>query len=586
MDKYKERFTFMMLKEMAAENGVTTDFITSAYYTAWNRLNIKVLNHEISEITRESIMEEVKKIEEERKKQELKNKLHSGEITKEEIKELEKVADDDDDEIFFELGKLYQNGIGVEKDYKMAVHYYVIIPFDSRFYADAKYNLGVLYEKEFGMQEHYIGQAIGAYYCSSMKGHHLALQKLKEIAYTGRNPYAQECLGKLYYNGEGVKQNYYFAKRYFEVAALQGKADSNEYLGIMYENGWGGEQNYQKAKDYYLQAIKQGKTSCLYRLANMYERGLGVRQSFYKALILYEKAFKNFSLISKIREIELLFYLGKVDIRDCYRDLFHLVYFYNSLFKNDPYLREIYDKINNDSELIVIDDINNLTLDYLNSLDENSLIFVKPNLVKTVLYLFNEFYTVKTMKNIIKEVESLIQNIDMNQLDDDRFMQAYIKLGLLISNDSYHIENISKGILQTYPYNLITLIKRKGVCQGYAKVLKMVLKKLGIECIIIHSNTHAYNMVKIYGKWYYCDLTWDSTLIKQGQINYCLKSKEDFINCDGDTCESHIVDIFSVKDEHESLESYPDVLNLFNKNLTKILFKESLRIVSTHSIKR
>lgn len=51
----------------------------------------------------------------------------------------------------------------------------------------------------------------------------------------------------------------------------------------------------------------------------------------------------------------------------------------------------------------------------------------------------------------------------------------------------------------------------KAVCQGYALAYKYLLNKAGIECHIVTSETlnHAWNIVKLNGKYYHVDVTWD-----------------------------------------------------------------------------
>ena len=58
------------------------------------------------------------------------------------------------------------------------------------------------------------------------------------------------------------------------------------------------------------------------------------------------------------------------------------------------------------------------------------------------------------------------------------------------------------------------LVTGTAVCQGYAEAFWYLTYKLGIECKIVASDTlnHAWNIVKINGKWYQLDLTWDDPI--------------------------------------------------------------------------
>ena len=56
------------------------------------------------------------------------------------------------------------------------------------------------------------------------------------------------------------------------------------------------------------------------------------------------------------------------------------------------------------------------------------------------------------------------------------------------------------------------MVKRKGVCGGYAKAMQYLLNRLGIECTYICGDTkegyHAWNLLKLEGDYYYLDSTW------------------------------------------------------------------------------
>lgn len=69
------------------------------------------------------------------------------------------------------------------------------------------------------------------------------------------------------------------------------------------------------------------------------------------------------------------------------------------------------------------------------------------------------------------------------------------------------------------------------VCEGYAKAYKMLLETAGIESYIVSSNApanHAWNIVKVDGTYYQCDVTWDNDSSSGSQISYkhFLKTKE------------------------------------------------------------
>ena len=53
------------------------------------------------------------------------------------------------------------------------------------------------------------------------------------------------------------------------------------------------------------------------------------------------------------------------------------------------------------------------------------------------------------------------------------------------------------------------LVDGSAVCDGYAKAYKYLLGKYGIEASVLSSHAHAWNIVKLGGRYYETDVTWD-----------------------------------------------------------------------------
>lgn len=47
------------------------------------------------------------------------------------------------------------------------------------------------------------------------------------------------------------------------------------------------------------------------------------------------------------------------------------------------------------------------------------------------------------------------------------------------------------------------------VCAGYSQAMQLLMNGAGIDCAIVTSEEHEWNIIRLNGCWYYVDLTWD-----------------------------------------------------------------------------
>lgn len=107
-------------------------------------------------------------------------------------------------------------------------------------------------------------------------------------------------------------------------------------------------------------------------------------------------------------------------------------------------------------------------------------------------------------------------------VDKVKFVHNY-----LITNSVYDYTFTSTTV-----YDL--LLSGKGTCGAYTLAFKAIMDKLGIECVVVPSNdkSHAWNQVKIDGKWYNIDVTWDENYTRANvpDSTFLLKSDKYFRN--------------------------------------------------------
>jgi predicted aspartyl protease len=101
---------------------------------------------------------------------------------------------------------------------------------------------------------------------------------------------AQDVLGVMYFNGQGVPQDYAQAVAWWRKAADQGNATAQFSLGAMYVNGHGVAQDYAQALIWFRKAADQGNAEAQDNLGWMYANGQGEPQDYAQALIWLRKA--------------------------------------------------------------------------------------------------------------------------------------------------------------------------------------------------------------------------------------------------------------------------------------------------------
>lgn len=163
------------------------------------------------------------------------------------------------------LGKIYYD----ENKYKRAAKFFSSAAEDG--HAKSQNILGEMYEDGIGVPKNYT----------------TAVEWYTEAALQGEST-AQANLGNMYRMGMGgLIQNDKKAFDLYKKSADQGNLLGQYYLAFMYKNGYGVPQNYSKALEIYQVLTKEGVYNAYYSLGEMYEKGMGLRENIDKALECY-----------------------------------------------------------------------------------------------------------------------------------------------------------------------------------------------------------------------------------------------------------------------------------------------------------
>ena len=235
----------------------------------------------------------------------------------------------------FNLGNMYENGRGVQKDYTEAINWYQeaaehgytpakeVLPHLERLKdaeegnADAQYELGKMYLKMYLKSQSSLDnkKALDYYKKAAEQGHVNALRafvKLTRFDYSFFFEIHEEAaiyqkaikngnadvfatlvkmaeeftfppyiIGMIYEEGEGVSRSDCRAMEWYEKAAEQGHAEAQYKLGEMYYNNmyeWSSIINRsdvmkERSFKWYEKAAEQGHAEAQYQLGQMYEKG-------------------------------------------------------------------------------------------------------------------------------------------------------------------------------------------------------------------------------------------------------------------------------------------------------------------------
>src|SRR5271165_2262852 len=94
---------------------------------------------------------------------------------------------------------------------------------------------------------------------------------------------AEYFMGRAYFLGKDVAQDYSKAAELFRKAAEQGNAPAQNDLGVMFESGLGVEQDPTQAVYWFTRSAEQGDASGQCNLGRMYATGSGVDIDLVKA---------------------------------------------------------------------------------------------------------------------------------------------------------------------------------------------------------------------------------------------------------------------------------------------------------------
>ena len=129
-------------------------------------------------------------------------------------------------------------------------------------------------------------------------------------------------------------------------------------------------------------------------------------------------------------------------------------------------------------------------------------------------YLVEPYEVDQKQAELNKKTQNIIDEVEKNAKTP--YQKVLYLHDLLINNITYSHgrDEGGKTVYDDMAYTVYgALVNRDAVCEGYAKAMSYLCKKMGIECILVtgvsKDQGHMWNLVELEGKWYHIDVTWD-----------------------------------------------------------------------------
>lgn len=153
-------------------------------------------------------------------------------------------------------------------------------------------------------------------------------------------------------------------------------------------------------------------------------------------------------------------------------------------------------------------------------------------------YIYDEEETKEYQQKVEREIEALLLPAPRQGSDYDKVKYVF---DTIITNTDYVMNCVdNQNILSVFLYH-------QSVCNGYAKATQVLLNRLGVETVVVNGTadgeSHAWNLVKADGAWYYLDTTWGDADFKDNRYQEVNPINYDYFMVDSQSLsKTHTVD--------------------------------------------
>ncbi|MCC8173514.1 MAG: hypothetical protein LIO65_03735 [Odoribacter sp.] len=129
--------------------------------------------------------------------------------------------------------------------------------------------------------------------------------------------------------------------------------------------------------------------------------------------------------------------------------------------------------------------------------------------------------------NMIRNIENSKFYREINSVLSKKkssFEKALAAYEYIITHTEYEERALrDNSTYYSYAYCLYgAILKSRAVCSGYSKTFQYFMSKHNVICTLVTGNTkrgrHAWNLINLYGSYYYIDTTWGDPIFSGNSI--------------------------------------------------------------------
>ena len=133
-----------------------------------------------------------------------------------------------------------------------------------------------------------------------------------------------------------------------------------------------------------------------------------------------------------------------------------------------------------------------------------------------VVLKINKAYSEEEITAVNNEIKKVIDSKNASIIDTRDLIKTFHDY--IINNTKYDSNRSDRKIVN-YKSDIAygPLIEGYGLCGGYTDAMALFLDYYKIPNFKVISENHIWNAVRVDGKWYHLDLTWDDPISKSGK---------------------------------------------------------------------